>query len=152
MPCLYSELAKPALKNIVDELSKVKFLNHIIIGLDKADEKDFRHAKSYFSKLPQRHDILWHDGPRLLNVTEALKKNNLSPPEPGKGRNVWYCFGYALALQTSEVVVLHDADITTYNKDMLTKLVLPVVNPNFFTYLQRVIIKNPCSYVWWPGS
>ena len=132
VPCLYSELAKPALKNIVDELSKVKFLNHIIIGLDKADEKDFRHAKSYFSKLPQRHDILWHDGPRLLNVTQALKKNNLSPPEPGKGRNVWYCFGYALALQTSEVVVLHDADITTYNKDMLTKLVFPVVNPNFF--------------------
>ena len=38
LPSLYSELEGAALKNIVSCLSNVKYLNHIIIGLDKADK------------------------------------------------------------------------------------------------------------------
>ena len=34
LPSLYSELEAPALSNIVDELSKADFVNHIVIGLD----------------------------------------------------------------------------------------------------------------------
>ena len=34
LPCLYSELEGTALPNIVKEISKTKYLNHIIIGLD----------------------------------------------------------------------------------------------------------------------
>ncbi|MCB1439811.1 MAG: glycosyl transferase, partial [Nitratireductor sp.] len=49
----------------------------------------------------------------------------------GKGRNVWYCIGYTLACADSDVVALHDCDITTYRKEMLARLVYPVVNPNF---------------------
>ena len=37
LPSLYSELERPALKNIVECLSKVKYLNHITIGLDNND-------------------------------------------------------------------------------------------------------------------
>ena len=42
LPCLYSELEGNALPNIVEEISKTKYLDHIIVGLDKANEK---HAK-----------------------------------------------------------------------------------------------------------
>ena len=38
LPCLYSELEGSALPKIVEEISKTKYLNHIIIGLDKANE------------------------------------------------------------------------------------------------------------------
>ena len=35
LPCLYSELEGEALPKIIDEISKTKYLDHIIIGLDK---------------------------------------------------------------------------------------------------------------------
>jgi glucosyl-3-phosphoglycerate synthase len=131
LPSLYSELEAPALAGILDELEKVDYINHIVIGLDRADEKQFAHAREYFSRLPQKHSILWNDGPRLRAVHEKLKEANLAPEEPGKGRNVWYCIGYTLACADSDVVALHDCDITTYRKEMLARLVYPVANPNF---------------------
>ena len=36
LPCLYSELKGDALPKIVSEISKTNYLNHIIIGLDRA--------------------------------------------------------------------------------------------------------------------
>ena len=38
LPCLYSELKGDALPKIVSEISKTNYLNHIIIGLDRATE------------------------------------------------------------------------------------------------------------------
>jgi hypothetical protein len=86
---------------------------------------------NYFSRLPQKHDILWNDGPRLKAIHKKLEDAGLAPNEPGKGRNVWYCIGYALASQNADVVALHDCDITTYSREMLARLVYPVANPAF---------------------
>ena len=44
LPCLYSELEGGALPNIVDQISKTKYLNHVIIGLDKASESQAKKA------------------------------------------------------------------------------------------------------------
>lgn len=131
LPSLFSELAGPALDNIVDELAKVPYLGRIVIGLDRADEEEFAHAKEYFSRLPQQHDVLWHDGPRLTALDEELAELGLAPPEPGKGRNVWYCFGYMLAKRDVFAIGLHDCDILTYERSMLARLLYPVVNPVF---------------------
>ena len=134
LPSLFSELEGKALENIVDELSNASFINHIVIGLDRADAEQYAHAKHYFSRLPQRHEVLWHDGPRLRAIDAELERHNLAPPEPGKGRNVWYCIGYALACQNSDVTALHDCDILTYSREMLMRLIYPVANPGL-TYL-----------------
>ena len=131
LPSLYSELKGEALPNIVKEISKVKYLQNIVIGLDKANRNQFLDAKNFFSKLPQKHEILWHDGPNLQKLDKKLSDNNLSPQEMGKGRNVWYCMGYILALGNAEAVALHDCDIITYKKDLLSRLVYPVANPKF---------------------
>lgn len=131
LPSLFSELEAEALSGILDELSKADYINHIIIGLDRANEDQFKYAKEYFSRLPQSHDILWNDGPRLKTIHNQLEASGLAPKEPGKGRNVWYCIGYALASRNSDVVALHDCDITTYNREMLARLVYPVCNPAF---------------------
>ena len=130
LPSLYSELEMPALARIVDELCDASFINHIVIGLDRADADQFAHAREYFSRLPQRHEILWNDGPRLRAIDAELEASNLAPREAGKGRNVWYCIGYALACQNSDVVALHDCDIVTYSREMLMRLVYPVTSPN----------------------
>ncbi|WP_067521770.1 glycosyl transferase [Endozoicomonas ascidiicola] len=131
LPSLYSELEGPALGNIVDELSKVRYLSEIVIGLDRADQKQYANARDFFARLDQHHRILWQDGPRLRKVDELLASKGLAPREPGKGRNVWYCYGYVLASAKSEAVALHDCDIVTYKRDLLAKLLYPVANPSF---------------------
>ena len=131
LPSLYSEIKGKALPNIVNEISKIKYLQNIVIGLDNANESEFINAKKFFSKLPQNHKILWHDGPNLKKLDKKLADNNLAPQEMGKGRNVWYCMGYILALGNTEAVALHDCDILTYKKDLLSRLVYPVANPKF---------------------
>jgi len=131
LPSLFSELEGPALANIIDEISQVPYLNEVVIGLDQADEKQFRYAQQFFGKLQQHHRILWNDGPRLKALDAELQALDLAPKEPGKGRNVWYCMGYILASGRAESVALHDCDITTYKRDMLARLIYPVAHPQF---------------------
>ena len=131
LPSLYSELEAPALKHIVEELKQVPYLAEIVIGLDRADQDQYATALKYFDELPQHHRVLWNDGPRLMALDDELKEHGLAPREMGKGRNVWYCFGYVLASGKSESVALHDCDILTYQRDLVGRLIYPVANPNF---------------------
>ena len=131
LPCLYSELEGSALPNIVEEISKTKYLDHIIVGLDKANEKQAQKAWKFFKKLKTPFSILWNDGPGLKKLDQQLKKKDLAPNELGKGRNVWYCLGMSIARDTARSVALHDCDIKTYDRRMLAKLFYPVVNPLF---------------------
>ena len=93
LPCLYSELEGTALPKIVKEISKTKYLDHIIVGLDKANSKQAKKAWKFFKKLNMPFSILWNDGPALKKLDQELKKKDLAPNELGKGRNVWYCLG-----------------------------------------------------------
>lgn len=131
LPSLFSELEGEALPNIVNHLTEVPYLNEIVIGLDRADESQYKHALKFFDKLPQHHRILWNDGPRLRALDEELTRLGLAPKEMGKGRNVWYCMGYILATNRSESVALHDCDILTYDRALLARLIYPVANPQF---------------------
>jgi glucosyl-3-phosphoglycerate synthase len=131
LPSLFSELETPALDKIVTELSGADYINHIVIGLDRASEEQFKYAQTFFSRLPQSHDILWNDGPSLMAIHKKLESSGLAPSEPGKGRNVWYCMGFALACNNSDVIALHDCDIITYERGMLARLIYPVANPQF---------------------
>lgn len=131
IPTLYSELEGDALPKILDELQKVKYLNEIIIGLDRANKKEFQHAKKYFSRLPQHHRILWNDGPRMRKLDDLLIKKQIAPSQMGKGRNAWFCYGYFIASDRSEALALHDADIVTYSRSMLARLFYPVADPRF---------------------
>lgn len=131
LPSLFSELQGDALPNIVNELKKVNYLGEIVIGLDRADESEYREALKFFGQLPQHHRVLWNDGPRLKAIDKELSEKGLAPQELGKGRNVWYCLGYIFAAGKGEAIALHDCDIVTYDRSLLARLVYPVANPNF---------------------
>jgi glucosyl-3-phosphoglycerate synthase len=94
LPSLYSELQGVALPAILEELVNVPYLSEIVIGLDRADQQQYREALGFFGSLPQRHRVLWNDGPRLQALDKQLQELDLAPKELGKGRNVWYCMGY----------------------------------------------------------
>ena len=131
LPSLYSELGTEALPNIVKELTRVPYLSQVVIGLDRADQSEYQHAIDFFAQLPQHHRVLWNDGPRLRAIDQRLQEAGLAPRELGKGRNVWYCMGYALATAKADAIALHDCDILTYDRSLLARLVYPVANPLF---------------------
>lgn len=131
LPSLYSELEGEALPKIVEHLSEVPYLSQIIIGLDRATEDEFCKAIEFFKYLGQPHQILWNDGPRLKKLDEELQALGVAPTEMGKGRNVWYCMGYALATKEAESIALHDCDILTYDRSLLARLIYPVAHPQF---------------------
>ena len=130
LPSLYSELEGPALKGIVETLKTVRYLNEIVISLDRASALEFRLAKEYFGVLPQRVRLIWNDGDRIQEILKLLVSNGIDIGLQGKGRGCWMAFGYILALRKSKVIALHDCDILSYNREYLTRLCYPVANPN----------------------
>ena len=137
LPSLYSELDGPALRGILDELSGARYLHRIIIGLDRADETEFRKARDFFSVLPQDHVVIWNDGPRMRAFHDMLANLGLGPFEDGKGKNVWTCIGYLISCADTAVMAIHDCDILTYKRELLTRLLYPVANPNFSYQLSK---------------
>jgi glucosyl-3-phosphoglycerate synthase len=131
IPSLYSEIGSPALQKIVEVLKKVEYLNEVVIGLDGADASEFAHAKEYFKTLPQTVRVLWNDGPGIKRIAYKLNDHNIHTGNPGKGKNVWFCFGYMIASARSEAIALHHADISTYDRELLARLIYPVAKPTF---------------------
>jgi glucosyl-3-phosphoglycerate synthase len=129
LPCHARELGTKALRGIVRELRSVRYLKQIIVGVDGASAKEWRRAKKIFSALPQKPVLLWNSGPRMQGLFRKLEDAELSPGESGKGRNVWICFGYALASEQGRMVAVHDCDIITYNRELLARLCYPVAHP-----------------------
>lgn len=126
IPTLYSELQGPALGPMLDVIAGIPYLSTVIIGLDQADRTQFEHARRFFRRLPQTVHLLWHDGPRLSEVDQRLATAGLSPGQPGKGRNVWYCLGFAATCGIADVVGVHDADILSYQRALPARLLYPV--------------------------
>ncbi|MDB3998543.1 glycosyl transferase [Litorivicinus sp.] len=131
LPCLYSELETTAMPKILEQLCRVSYLNQLIIGLDCATQEEYTKALGIFSQLPQNIKVLWNDGPRLKALDQKLRSAKLSPDQMGKGRNVWFCMGYALGSNQADAVAIHDCDITTYDRSLLARLLYPVAHPQF---------------------
>lgn len=130
LPCHVRELGTPALNRIARELSQVKYLQQIVVGIDQGTRRQWKRAKNFFSKLPQKPVLLWNDGPRIQKLYAKLADAELDPGPGGKGRNVWTCFGYVLASEKARMVAVHDCDILSYNRELLARLCYPVAHPS----------------------
>ena len=76
LPSLYSELEGEALPHILEELKPASYLSEIVIGLDRASEDEYRKALAFFGRLPQRHRVLWNEGPRLQALDAQLQEQD----------------------------------------------------------------------------
>lgn len=130
LPALFNEFEGTALPKILEQLHQVTYLHQIILTLAKADEPRYRHARGMMESLPQNVRVIWNDGPRIQNLYNLLRENNLPIGDDGKGRSCWLAYGYILASRQSEVIALHDCDILTYDRELLARLCYPVANPN----------------------
>ena len=130
LPALYAEIERPALKDILETLSAVPYVNEIVVSLDRASALEFRLAKEYFSRLPQRIRLIWNDGPRIQDILKLLVSQGIDIGPQGKGRGCWIAFGYILARRESKVIALHDCDVSSYSREYLARLCFPIANPN----------------------
>ena len=130
LPALYSEFERPAMPAIVQELTKVKYLNEVVLALDQATEDDFKRVHEIMAPIPAEVKIIHNKGKRIGEVYETLKRNGLDTGPQGKGRSAWLSYGYVLARGKSDVIALHDCDILTYNRALLARLCYPFASPN----------------------
>jgi len=134
LPCLYSELKSPqVLDPIINDISRVQYLDSIVVALGGANHDQFREACNYFSKL-QTEDcdltVVWVDGPGVQEMLARIREKEIATGIAGKGQSVWLALGYILGQERADVIALHDCDIVTYDRILLGRLIEPVANPN----------------------
>jgi len=126
IPALFSDLSSAAMQNIIQELSQMNFVKRVYVSLDKSSEDEFQQAREIIKPLKENGVLLWNDAPSVQTV---LDKINQAVPlgSRGKGRAVWTALGYALGRGETSVLAFHDADILTYDRGFLLRLLYPVV-------------------------
>jgi glucosyl-3-phosphoglycerate synthase len=129
LPALYSEFEGPAMPVILQELTKVRYLNEIVLTLDQASKEQLLRVRELMAPIPTEVRIIHNNGKRITEVYETLARNGLDVGQPGKGRSAWLAYGYVLARRRSAVIALHDCDIVTYNRELLARLCYPVACP-----------------------
>ncbi|MBE0474392.1 hypothetical protein [Rhodoferax sp.] len=129
LPALYSEFEGPAMPGIVQELAKVRYLNEIVLVLDKASVQDFARVRAFMAPIATEVKIVHNDGKRISEIYETFARHGFNVGERGKGRSVWLAYGYVLARARSQVIALHDCDIVTYSRELLARLCYPIASP-----------------------
>jgi len=129
LPALVTEFDTPSMPGIIDELTNVTYLNKIVLSLDRASWDQFEEVKKKMSVLPSEVKVVWHDGPRLQRFYDELRANDFQLEVPGKGRSVWMTIGYILADRDVDAIALHDCDIINYSRDILARILYPIVHP-----------------------
>ncbi|BAI79683.1 conserved hypothetical protein [Deferribacter desulfuricans SSM1] len=128
LPALYSEFERPAMYTIIEELKKSKIIDTVVLSLDQANEEQFLQVKEIMSVLPQNVKIVWNHGKRVQDLYKKLLKEGFPLNIPGKGRVVWMALGYILADNNFYAIALHDCDIVNYKRDIVAKLVFPIIH------------------------
>lgn len=129
LPALYTEFEHPAMERIVEELQHVQYLKRIVVALGKADDDQYRHARSFFERFTVPVVMLRVDHPRIEALRQELDSVGIETGPAGKGRSCWLSYGYLLAVGDVDVIALHDCDIRNYSRELLARLCYPVVHP-----------------------
>ncbi|RLC21633.1 MAG: hypothetical protein DRH56_09390 [Deltaproteobacteria bacterium] len=131
IPSLASEFTDPAnlpvFQNMLRQLKGVTYLSTIIFGLDRATERDVFQLRDLIVSAGIRNALIqWNDGPGFRGIYEKLNNAGFDIREPGKGKNMFLGFGIAIALGAQSIGLI-DADIRTFKRAQLDRLLYPVV-------------------------
>lgn len=130
IPALYSDLASEAMQNIIQVLSETKYIKKIYISLDRANHDEYNDAKEIVAPLGGKASLVWNDKPEVVEIIERIE-SQLTLGSRGKGRAVWTCLGYVIGKSEVSAIAFHDADILTYDRDFLTRLLFPLMYLRF---------------------
>ena len=126
IPSLFTDLASPAMAQIIRELASTTFVRRVYISLDRASHDEYGQAREIVAPLGDKVALLWNDSPRVRDVSQRIEAQLPLGPR-GKGRAVWLALGYLLGKSEVSVIAFHDADVVTYDREFLVRLVYMVV-------------------------
>jgi len=129
IPMIPAEMDRPALAGILAEISRVDYLDTLVVSLNHASADDYARTLEFFAPYAGRKAILWSEAPAVRQVLSRLEASGLYTGEPGKGRACWLAAGYVLAEERVEYVAFQDADVVNFRREMLARLILPTVDP-----------------------
>jgi glucosyl-3-phosphoglycerate synthase len=129
IPMVPGEMDRPALARILSELVEVRYLDTLVISLNKATQDDYARAVEYFRPYPGRKVIVWSESEPVSDFLKEMEASGLFIGVPGKGRACWLALGHILAEERVEYVAFQDADVVNFRREMLARLVLPAIDP-----------------------
>ncbi|MEM6799282.1 MAG: glycosyl transferase [Planctomycetota bacterium] len=130
MPVTASDMRLPPFANIAKTLADADYIDTAVFVLNRSESPDdYREMLRHVAPMGDRAHVLWTDGPRGKAALEELLEAGFEVSVPGKGRAVWFAFGYLLADRNLKAFVLQDGDIENYDNEMLVRLSLPMAHP-----------------------
>jgi glucosyl-3-phosphoglycerate synthase len=129
LPALYVEFENPAIHQILAELEKVNWIERIVLVLSQADEEQYDHVSRLFARFGERATVLWRESAEVQAMLAEVNEAGFPADVPGKGRACWMGMGYLLSRGDVEVIAFQDCDIKTYHRQMLARLVAPLMAP-----------------------
>jgi glucosyl-3-phosphoglycerate synthase len=131
VPMTGADIETPAVNHVFSTLERVT-PDRVIVAL-RAESDSVRAAARWLEAFDLDLELLWCNAPA---VDAALATHGLDGPA-GKGRDVWLALGLGAS---SEYVVVHDADATSYAVEDVAKLLFPLTQGYTFTkgYYARV--------------
>jgi len=135
VPLLASEYLDPdnfpVFQNILKQLRSVSYLSMLIFGLDGATEAEAGRLKALIDSSGIRNYLIqWNSGPGFDGIYNQLNEAGFNFSEPGKGKNMFLSFGIAIALGAQSIGLI-DADIRSFRRVQLDRLLYPVVVLNY---------------------
>jgi glucosyl-3-phosphoglycerate synthase len=128
LPLSSADLQAETFDRIIAELVEADYLQHIVVVLSMADQREYRETWQKMSPLQQRGAVLWADSPRMTQLYRSLDEEGMDLDQGGKGRSVWTGIGYLLSLPQIDVIGMHECDIVTYDRGIVARLFLPLVH------------------------
>ena len=136
IPMLYQEVENEPLPHIVEQLNECKCIKQIVVALAADNVDQYKKVLSFFNRLELPHLVIWCNGPRITGILEELKEKELDVTSfSGKGKDVWIAIG--VASLKAYAIALHDADISTYSKDLPAKLLYPIIEPELDFFFNK---------------
>lgn len=130
LPITASDMRAAPFANICQKLGEADYIDTAVVVLNRTESpEDYREAARLTASMGKRVHILWTDGPRGKEALADLMAAGFDVSRPGKGRAVWFAFGYLLADTRLKAFVLQDGDIVGYDNQMLVRLSLPMAHP-----------------------
>ncbi len=130
LPVTAADMRAGPFDRIVQELKDADYVDTIAVTLGVApNESDYQETLAKVAPLGDRCSVLWTDGPKIQALYSELIDAGIPISTAGKGRSVWTAFGFLLADPRIDVFVLHDCDIVDYDRQLLSRLCLPMVDP-----------------------
>jgi glucosyl-3-phosphoglycerate synthase len=102
-------------------------IKRVYICLDKATRDEYIAAKKIIAPLGDKCSLIWNDSHKVRELITEIEQK-LSVGIRGKGHAVWTGLGYVIAKSEVSALAFHDADIVTYSKDLLIRLLFPIVS------------------------